>query len=35
MYAATEKGREERQRQQAVWKQFVATVDGFYGGEQE
>lgn len=33
MYSATEKGRQERLRQQSLWKRFVATVDGFYGEE--
>lgn len=33
MYAATEKGRQERLRQQQVWREFVRTVNGFYGEE--
>ena len=30
IYAATEKGQQERQRRFAVWQQFSHTVDGFY-----
>lgn len=35
MYSATEEGQKERLRQREVWKQFTATVDGFYGEESE
>lgn len=30
MYSATEKGRRERQQRWELWKNFTATVDGFY-----
>lgn len=34
IYSATEAGKQERLRQRQVWKQFIQTVDGFYGEDE-
>ena len=33
MYAATEKGQQERHHRYGVWKDFYRTVNGFYEGD--